>query len=285
MKKGVPTHSLFLFQLFPYLNMTKNITLTFLLALIVVAFFNISSSTGVAFIQQEDRTGAPGSETNCNACHIGGNFNASLAISLLDATNQPVLPFYTPGETYTVNVTVNHTGAAAFGTQLVGLLQNGNNAGTLATKSDNGRVVTLRQKQYGEHNSPSSSNVFQYSWTAPQAGQGPVTFYAAGLASNSDFTTSGDQPTGRIQFVISEAGASGISHPQPSSFLSYPNPFTHEIIIRSEVVTAFSLLDIQGKTWLTGTLQMGENKIETENLPSGVYLIKSDESVQKILKF
>lgn len=255
------------------------------MALIAVAFLNLSSSTGVAFIQQEDRTGAPGSEANCSACHIGGNFNASLAISILDATNQPVLPFYTPGETYTVNVMVNHTGAVAFGTQLVGLLLNGNNAGTLTTKSDNGRVVTLRQKQYGEHNAPSSSNIFQYSWTAPQAGQGPVTFYAAGLASNNDFTTSGDQPTGRVQFVISEAGASGIALPQPSSLLSYPNPFTHEIIIVSEVVSTFSMHDIQGKTWLIGTLQMGKNKIETENLPSGVYLIKTDESVQKILKF
>ena len=159
---------------------------------------------GVSFVRSDDgiagKTGAPG-EQNCTGCHSGNTLNASggsITISAPGLANGQ----YFPGATYPVSVTVSRSGAAIFGFGFGALKPNGTNGGTLAITaptqtqlksaviSGNTRTNVVHQLNAGA--TSSGSKTFSFNWTAPASGTGPVTFYAAGNATNGSGTTSGD---------------------------------------------------------------------------------------------
>jgi len=116
-------------------------------------------------------TGSPGDGHNCVACHGGSASNTTGMIS----TNIPSTG-YKPDSTYQITVTVTGSGAKGFevspqnasGAQLGTLIAGTNNHLTGGTK-----YVT----QNAKINSTPATWVF--SWKAPAAGTGDVTFYAA----------------------------------------------------------------------------------------------------------
>lgn len=143
-------------------------------------------------------SGAPG-DGNCTACHVGAGLNqggGQLKIELLNATT------YTAGQQHRIRITLSDPVARRWGFQLTArrTATNGR-AGTLASENvqqirvDNDPV---RNVQYAGHTSqgtqPGTANqaVWELLWTAPEAGQGPVTFYAAGNAANNNLNTAGD---------------------------------------------------------------------------------------------
>lgn len=143
----------------------------------------------------DGRTGAPG-EGLCTGCHVGSAADSgpgSLAISGVPES-------YEPGVEYMVSVTLADPDAKRMGFEAVAVA--GSKAGGSISVADARRTqisTTQAGRQYVKHTregtSPSSPGQSQWSfrWTAPPAGTGPVTFYAAGNAANGDGSPSGDR--------------------------------------------------------------------------------------------
>ena len=160
-------------------------TLTFF-SLLTITFLLMNNAAGPGEVQGKDRTGSPLSEGACNVCHNDGAFNPAVSVELLK-DNQPV-DKYQPGETYNLKVTISpgQGDPPAFGFQAVALSgSNNDNAGSWGTPPTGIQTVTVDNRDYVEHSTPSSSNnSFEVEWTAPQAGTGEVRIYAAGNAVN-----------------------------------------------------------------------------------------------------
>lgn len=155
-------------------------------------------------------TGAPG-ESNCTACHSGTPLNqggGSFKIELLNATT------YTPGQQHRLRITLADPAARRWGFQLTARrAANNQRAGTLA--SENVQVVRIDTEptaQYasqvsgGTRTGQANESTWEVLWTAPAAGQGPVIFYAAGNAANSNLNSFGDNIY-TTSLEVAESGA------------------------------------------------------------------------------
>jgi hypothetical protein len=181
----------------------------FMLRLTALLFFGIFASlvllgnkNGRASQAQRGNTGAPGDETQngqpktCIACHGQGPIQASLSVSVLDSSSNPVTQ-YLPGKTYTARVTITASGANlnGYGFQMIGLRDSNNSDldGFSDVNPNNYKIATISGgRTYAEHDNISTSNTFNVKWTAPATGTGSVTLYAAGNGVNATGTTGGD---------------------------------------------------------------------------------------------
>jgi len=116
-------------------------------------------------------TGSPGDGHDCTDCHNG---SASTVTGWI-TSNIPA-DGYTPGNTYTITVTVSGSGQKGFEVSpqnITGALLGTLMAGTNSHLVGNGKYVT--------QNSKTNANpaTWSFSWTAPQTGTGSVTFYGA----------------------------------------------------------------------------------------------------------
>lgn len=152
-------------------------------------------------------TGAP-DEGTCIGCHytfgqpnVPGS-GGSVALSGLPAT-------YSPGQTYTVTVTVVHPTARRWGFETTPIDAAGTSS-TVGTLTILDQVRTIKREagartyisHYAADNAPASedgtypgkagSNSWTFNWTAPPASTGDVTFYAVGNAANNQVTPEDD---------------------------------------------------------------------------------------------
>jgi hypothetical protein len=141
--------------------------------------------------------GVPG-EANCTECHTA-TINAGagrLQIQLVDAST------WTPGKQVRVRVTLADPAARRWGFQLTARSSTSPtaNAGTfeLADPAVTRLDAGMTDSQYVSHTSAGTrpgtrdSSTWEVLWTPPAASFGPVTFYAAGNASNGDNSNDGD---------------------------------------------------------------------------------------------
>jgi hypothetical protein len=145
-------------------------------------------------------TGSPGALTcQRSGCHTGTELNAgpgSISISSPDMTDWE----YTPGETYTIVVTVSETGRSLFGFGLDAIQASGDNAGTLVPGTGSQIKTAVvggfsRRNVVHQENSGATANshTWTFTWNAPDTDLGNVTFYAAGNAANGNGFASGDR--------------------------------------------------------------------------------------------
>ncbi len=184
-------------------------------------------------------------EPSCNqqGCHTGNPVNApggSLTISGVPAQ-------YTPGNTYTITVTISRTGQMRWGFELaVRSATTKAQAGTIvATDTLNTQIVTQNGIQYIEHTvngtflgAPQGS--WSFNWIAPAAAVGDIRFSCAGNAANGDFNNTGD-------YIYTTVAVS--SPPNTASQVTY---FAH-LAVGGGFSTIFTLLNT-GDTALTGNL-------------------------------
>jgi hypothetical protein len=144
-------------------------------------------------------TGAPG-ENNCTECHTSFPVNSgtgSIAITGLPAR-------YAPGQQIPVTVTVSQTDQVIYGFQLTAIDLFGHEVGTytlptqvpMRLQTMTG-IVNSSERIYVEHTNDGivgtfGSNTWTFTWNAPNHDAGPVRFYAAGNAANSDGSPGGD---------------------------------------------------------------------------------------------
>lgn len=168
------------------------------------------------------RTGAPPG-TNCTVCHIGtpnsgpGNVRIEFAGGLST---------YNPGAVYKVRITLTDPAAQRWGFQvtarkgpandtLAGSLSIDNATNTqFAPGSGPGEYIT--HTPTGTFQGTSGSASWEVNWTAPVAGTGKVTFFAAGNAANNNGTNVGDSIyTTSLEVNEASSGVSGSSYVLP----------------------------------------------------------------------
>ena len=183
--------------------------------LIVAAFaaafpFLTAHSDGVAEHQDKDRTGAPGSDTPCFACHDDQQFAPELTVEITDlATNEPV-SMYVPGEVYQLTFSMTSSGASVYGFQATALLNDNSNAGLFQNPGSLTQLEDVSGRHIIEHSDPNPSGVFTGEWVAPAEGSGDVTIYASGMAGNGNNASSGDGYDG-LEITISEDLTSSVA--------------------------------------------------------------------------
>lgn len=271
---------------------------------IVLVAAVITGFCSMAFDVMDDNgrpgaTGSPG-ESACNktGCHVGNTLNAvggSISISAPTLTNWE----YTPGQTYSISVTVARSGVNLFGFGFEALTPAGANAGNLtisnaaqtqlksATILGNSRKSVVHQLNGG---ASANSHTFTFNWTAPSTNIGPITFYTAGNCTNANGLTSGD-------FIYT---TSQVVNPIPTSIneLSssinlnvFPNPVVDQIHfsydLKNNAYASAQLVSLTGQVVASfyDEMQSAGEQTKTVNLlPSiskGIYMlsVKIDEKI------
>lgn len=151
-------------------------------------------STGSAFAYSfgppDEKTGAPNESTCAQAgCHAGNDLNVSGGSLMLTVPET-----YIPNEVYTIVVNLSREGQSRWGFQMTALDADGAKAGSFAAdNAGNTQLSEENSKQYIKHTSigtahgTTDEHSWEFQWTAPDADIGPITFYAAGNASNGNF--------------------------------------------------------------------------------------------------
>lgn len=237
----------------------------------------LSNSTG----SPGGMTSSPGDNNlNCTQCHGG----TALAQSGWISTNIPANG-YIPGQTYTISTTLTHAGAGRYGFELTAENNAAMKVGTFAltntteTKLTNaGKAVT---HAFAGTTGAGGAKTWSFSWQAPAAGTGNVTFFAAYNAANGNGTTSGDVIY-TSSLLVQEDIATGMPKISASTtFNVYPNPASDKLYVaRSESMQGltFRISDISGRIWVTNALLGTKNEIEVRHLPKGIYFLTVGDS-------
>ena len=149
-------------------------------------------------VSPSGNTGAP-LETTCakSQCHTGTALQAGTNVSFNIGVGTATLPLdpnfkYVPGETYAINVTINQS-SANYGFQMTILDGQDLKAGDFAiTDASNTQTTSSGGRDYMSHKNADATNSFDFSWTAPPAPIGPITFYCTSNAGNGQNDRFGD---------------------------------------------------------------------------------------------
>jgi mono/diheme cytochrome c family protein len=139
-------------------------------------------------------TGAPG-EGTCRNCHTSYALNSGSGdVEILGIPNGVI-----PGETYQLQVKVSHPTLTRWGFEVATKFSNNTQAGSFDI-TDNTHTLSgvqsgityIKQRSAGTYSGQSESATWDMDWTAPGMITSDITFYAAGLTSNSANGNSGD---------------------------------------------------------------------------------------------
>ena len=145
--------------------------------------------------------------SNNGSCHAGANFQGALKLSV--KKNGSTVTKYIPGAIYEVELAVEKTGGlgnpAGYGFQLTAS-KGGKDAGVFSNVMPKGntQISKLNNRSFVEHDLLIPSGTVTVNWTAPPAGTGNVTFFAAGNLVNGAEGVKGDAATPPITLVLSE---------------------------------------------------------------------------------
>lgn len=238
--------------------MIKKLLLT-ALPIIAFAFF---TSEQMSDNGKAAKTGSP-SEVYCTDCHNDFTRNTgggSIAIAAPTMTGFQ----YTPGQTYNMSVTVSRSANSLFGIGIEALTTANQNAGTLnITDAASTQIKSATAGGVSRRNivhtlnggSSSASKVFNFSWTAPAAGTGNVTFYFAGVAADGDGNEAGDYVYSGTQLVTE------LSCTTPAT----PGAITGNTTLCSGTTATYSVAAVSGATTYTWTLPSGWSGSSTTN--------------------
>lgn len=80
-------------------------------------------------------------------------------------------------------------------------------------------------------------------------------------------------------FVGNGGGNVGLAETEQSTLKLWPNPSSGQVTIEVETATVIEMFDIQGRKVAQCALKSGNNHINLENLPEGMYFIKDENGV------
>ena len=205
-------------------------------------------------------TGSPADGHNCQSCHGGTTTMVQNWISS-DIPAQG----YTPGNTYQISVT--GTGSGNKGFELTAENSANNKVGTFAAGS--GSKLT-NSNHAVTHTTDVSANphTWTFSWTAPQAGTGDVTFYAAVVVNKPNINLTSLQ--------VSENTSSGVQILNAEDIVIKPNPAKDLIKLKSEnlIGKMINIYSVSGELIYKTILTDKRTTLDISSLKKGVYLIK-----------
>jgi len=245
----------------------KQKTLLFLSLALLLTFgltsFDIGSPTGAP----AGMTGSPGDGNICSSCH-GGNAST---VSGWITTDIPA-EGYTPGQTYQISCTNNLTASGKYGFQCSPQNSAGALLGSLTAGTNNHLVGT----KYVTHTAANTTNnVWTFSWTAPAATVGSVTFYAA-------FVKGTNGTVAKTSLTVTKASGVGINTIADKANVAIspnPNMGRFNVLNLPDKVEAISVLDITGK--VVYQLNQAETNAGTFNIDlgkptAGIYFLDMD---------
>lgn len=237
---------------------------------------------------QAGLTGAPG-ENNCTQCHSGSVLDGSNQnqFNLVDAGFQTVSS-YIPGATYSATLQLA-TNPAKKGFSSTTLDDGSNSMAGSLTGSGIGGTADFQNggatRDYVSHTATSNTDavtLWSWSWTAPAADVGDVTFYIASNVTNDNGSTSGDEIFLSEHTINSSLGIEEVKK-DVSTFTAGYSVEGNSVVINFTSMIAddmhFSLVDLSGKSVYASNLSksmIGSNK-QTVSLPSevknGIYAV------------
>lgn len=257
-----------------------------LIALLIILQGRSSGPGTVAMLEVTGAPGSSGDQGTCanSGCHGNVAFNTALEVQFKSEIDESIPLEYIPGTTYLVAVQFTTDGTESrTGFQAVALDNNDANIGAWNNTLGTMQTVEINGREYLEQVSPVGVDRWGSFWIAPPAGSGDVTFYAAGLASNNDGSTTGDGVASNF-LTISEAGASSVAQIDRNfaSIRIAPNPIIDQanLTINSQVAGDFqmNILNLSGqKVFSENTfLQVGQNdeNLNLGDLQSGLYFLQ-----------
>jgi hypothetical protein len=239
-----------------------------IISFIVVSVFFLSNDNGVP----QAVTFAPGEPSNssCNACHSGGNFGASINMTLLNQDSLPITK-YVGGQKYIVKVQVSGNQSKIYGFQMTALTTNGTkDVGKWSNFGLNVKQLTLINRKYLCQSDGKADGIFFAEWTAPAASEGEVKFYYSGLAGNKNGNNNGDQAAWGSSSYKPD-GVSSTTDSELDKITVFPNPTTETLNIDGEIEEGmYQIMDIHGQIISMGSTSW---KIDVSNLSSGVFVL------------
>lgn len=263
----------------------RAIYMSFLLLSAAVIF--LGSSSGPGAVQGQDRTGGPLANGFCGNCHAANAFNPTIDVKIFQGGSE--VDGYMPGETYTMQVTINaDAGAQVYGFQAVALSGADNVQAGSWTEAMGTQVTTLSDRDYIEHNQRSDSNVFEVEWTAPSTSVGAISFWSAGIAANNAQGSGGDGAARLTDpVVLADLSVGTNDLPELAENLKvFPNPALDELSVQLEVEQATDaqvvLYNSLGQPMLQRALRLAsglnQESFNLSNLPAGHYTLEVSNS-------
>lgn len=227
--------------------------------------------------------GAPGQSSCTNSgCHATFDVNSgsgSVAIGFGDGT-----AMYEAGETYSMSVTIEQTGAARFGFQLCAVDGSGSGVGSFTASGANTTTQSSGGIDFVNHQGAvvvNDMHTYTFDWTAPSEDAGAVTFYVAGMAANNAVGNEGDRVYTTSSSVTFMETVSDVTTIDGKTWGFYPNPATNMLTVElptnsgtdsgTDSGTA-SVYSVDGKLAQTWALQQGTNSLDL-SVNAGVYIL------------
>ncbi len=243
----------------------KPVILTAFLGVSILMFLGNSSGPG------GNRTGSPKSAGSCSGCHYSSMLDGSITVELIDPTTSEVVTgTYMPDKTYTIKVTMNGN-SSKMGFQVTSMDGSNVKAGSISNSPTNTSIYSASGAEIWGHTSPATNqntNSWEASFTAPTAGTGIITFYAAGIVANGNGNNSGDEVvTNSFSFEESKTNeVISVKDVKPHIWINHN---TGQFI--SDVkLTEVAIWNNQGQ--LISKMK-NTNSIELINYPKGIYYV------------
>jgi len=223
-------------------------------------------------------TGAPG-ESNCTNCHSGTVLSGSDENIFTISLGGVGALEYTPGEVYDLSLTTA-SNVAKKGFEITALDENNNPAGEFVASSNtqlkSPTSGLFAGRKYVTHTSGTNSPTgWQFTWTAPNAIVGEITFYLATNKSNSSNSTAGDEIYLSQYSLNTSAGLVEKTSMNEHFEVGY-SPESNQLVIRFDDIQPgemfLNLVDLNGKSVFTQKLgkSIEGSNIQKIRLPEGI---------------
>jgi hypothetical protein len=190
------------------------------------------------------KTGSPGDGANCTECHGGtASTTAGQITSNIPASG------YVPGQTYQITATNPLTGSGKLGFEVSPQNVAGTQLGTLIAGT--GSELTGGTKYVTHSNANTTTNTWTFSWIAPVAGTGAVTFYGA-------FARNKPGPVTKSTLTVQEA----VALPAAAGPISGP-----DAVCKNNTET-YSVSTIAGATSYVWNIPAGATIINGQGTPT-----------------
>ena len=256
--------------------MIKKITILTVIIVTAIAYAVVNKNANNAFSSSSGSPGgytnSPGDGKNCTNCHGG----SASAVTGWITSNIPVAG-YVAGTSYTVSCTA--TGASVNkGFEITAESSTHAKVGTYTAGS--GTKLTNSSKAVTQSSAVSSSpKTWTFTWKAPTAGTGTVTFYAAFTVSESVTKTCSISVN---EFTVGIPSTTA----ENDLFSFYPNPANDKLTVVNPDASnlKISIYNVQGQLIFEQDALQKFNQINISKLEKGIYLLKAESSKGIVMK-
>lgn len=227
------------------------------------------------------KTGSPGDGANCTQCHSGTTQSATGWISSDIPANG-----YVPGNTYTITLVASHPGAALYGFEMTSEDVSNAKKGVFASTSGATQALSSGNSITHHFNGTTPSNdsiMWSFNWTAPVAGTGDVTFYAAVNAANGNNSPSGDQIY-LMNNAVGEQVVTSVESFDNDEISVYPNPASDYLMVNnlSPDTKTVKIVSMSGQIIAQYSNEEGSMRIDLSTYPKGIYFLLAQDNTNTI---